>query len=110
MTSPDSTPRQIIVLVLYSALGLPASMAVAGYVAPLITQNVSNFEGGAGYAALWWIILLTCAFYALSMGIAVLLRKRTAILAVITVAFAALAVPTFRLIHELLASCCSNAT
>ena len=102
MTSPDSTPRQIIVLVLYSVLGLPASMTVAGYVAPLITRNVSNFEGGAGYAALWWIILLTCAFSVLSMATAVLLRKRTAILAVITVAFAALSVPAFRLIHELL--------
>ncbi|VWD23634.1 hypothetical protein BLA18110_05612 [Burkholderia lata] len=102
MTSPDSTPRQIVVLILYSVLSLPASVTVAGYVATLITRNVSNFEGGAGYAALWWIILLTCAFSVLSIVIAVLLRKRTAILAVITVAFAALAVPTFRLAHELL--------
>ncbi|VWC41244.1 hypothetical protein BLA6860_07002 [Burkholderia lata] len=102
MTSSDPTPRQIIVYVLYSVLGLPASMAAAGYVAPLITRNVSNFEGGAGYATLWWLILLTCAFYALSFVIFALLRKRTAILAVITVAFAALSVPTFRFIHELL--------
>jgi len=102
MTSPDSTPRQIIVLILYSVLSLPASMTVAGYVTTLITRNVSNFEGGAGYAALWWIILLTCAFSVLSMIIAALLRKRTAILAVVTVAFAALSVPTFKLAHELL--------
>ncbi|KAF1032146.1 MAG: hypothetical protein GAK33_07107 [Burkholderia lata] len=102
MTSSDPTPRQIIVYVLYSVLGLPASMAAAGYVAPLITRNVSNFEGGAGYATLWWLILLTCAFYALSFVIFAMLRKRTAILAVITVGFAALAVPTFRLAHELL--------
>lgn len=102
MTSSDPTPRQIIVYVLYSVLGLPASMTAAGYVAPLITRNVSNFEGGAGYATLWWLILLTCAFYALSFVIFAMLRKRTVILAVITVGFAPLAVPTFRLIHELM--------
>ncbi|VWC41400.1 hypothetical protein BLA23254_06997 [Burkholderia lata] len=102
MKSPDPTPRQIIVLILYSVLSLPASMTIAGYVATLITRNVSNFEGGAGYAALWWIILLTCAFSVLSMIIAALLRKRTTILAAITVAFAALSVPTFKLAHELL--------
>ncbi|MBN3836714.1 hypothetical protein [Burkholderia sp. Ac-20344] len=102
MTSSDPTPRQITVFVLYSVLCLPASMTVAGYIATLITRNVSTFEGGAGYAALWWIILLTCAFSVLSAVICVLLRKRTAILAVITVAFAALSVPTFKLVHELL--------
>lgn len=102
MTSPDPTPRQIIVFILYSVLCLPASMTFAGYAATWITRNVSNFEGGAGYAALWWVILLTCAFYALSIGICVLLRKKTAILVAITVAFAALSVPTFRLVHELL--------
>ncbi|WP_175841872.1 hypothetical protein [Burkholderia contaminans] len=102
MTSSDPKPRQIIVYVLYSVLGLPASMTAAGYVAPLITRNVSNFEGGAGYATLWWLVLLTCASYALSFVIFAVLRKRTVILAVITVGFAALAVPTFRLIHELM--------
>ncbi|WP_175683625.1 hypothetical protein [Burkholderia cenocepacia] len=101
MTSSDPTPRQIIVFVLYSVLCLPASMTVAGYVAPRITQNVSNFEGGAGYAALWWIIILTCAFYGLSIAVCALLRKRTAVLAVITAGFAVLAVPTFKVIYEL---------
>ncbi|WP_238594101.1 hypothetical protein [Burkholderia pyrrocinia] len=47
------------------------------------------------------MILLTCAFYALSLVVFALLRKRTAILAVITVAFAALSVPAFRFIHGL---------
>ncbi|MBY4727253.1 MULTISPECIES: hypothetical protein [Burkholderia] len=102
MTSSDPTPRQLIVYILYSVLGLPASMTAAGYVAPLITRNVSNFEGGAGYATLWWLILLTCAFYALSFVIFALLRKRTVILAIVTMALAALVVPTFRLAHELL--------
>ncbi|WP_419685866.1 hypothetical protein ACN22W_01400 [Burkholderia theae] len=102
MTSPDPTPRQIIVFVLYSVLCLPASMTVAGYVATWMTRNVSNFEGGAGYAALWWMILLTCAFCVLSVVVFALLRKRTAILAAITAGFAALSVPTFRLVHELL--------
>ncbi|VWD57179.1 hypothetical protein [Burkholderia contaminans] len=102
MTSSDPTPRQLIVYVLYSVLGLPASMTAAGYVAPLITRNVSNFEGGAGYATLWWLVLLTCASHALSFVIFAVLRKRTVILAVITVGFAASAVPTFRLIHELM--------
>ncbi|WP_175874504.1 hypothetical protein [Burkholderia sp. BCC0397] len=101
MTSSDPTPRQIIVFVLYSVLCLPASMTVAGFVATRITRNVSNFEGGAGYAALWWIFILTCAFYGLSIALCALLRKRTAVLAVITVGFAVLSVPTFRLIHEL---------
>ncbi|MBP0716681.1 MULTISPECIES: hypothetical protein [Burkholderia] len=101
MTSSDPTPRQIIVFVLYSVLCLPASMTVAGYLATRITQNVSNFEGGAGYAALWWIVILTCVFCGLSIILCVLLRKRTAVLAVITVGFAVLSVPTFRLIHEL---------
>lgn len=102
MTSSNPTPRQLIVYILYSVLRLPASMTAAGYVAPLITRNVSNFEGGAGYATLWWLILLTCAFYALSFVIFALLRKRTVILAIVTMALAALAVPTFRLAHELL--------
>ncbi|HHL4082442.1 hypothetical protein [Burkholderia sola] len=101
MTSPDPTPRQIIVFVLYSVLCLPASMTVAGYLATRITQNVSNFEGGAGYAALWWIFILTCAFYGLSIALYALLRKRTAVLAAMTVGFAVLSVPTFRLIHAL---------
>lgn len=101
MTSSDPTPRQIIVFVLYSVLCLPASMTVAGLVATRITRNVSNFEGGAGYAALWWIIILTCAFYGLSIAICALLRKRTAVLAVMTAGFAVLAVPTFRVIYEL---------
>ncbi|OXI75325.1 hypothetical protein CFB81_01060 [Burkholderia sp. AU28863] len=101
MTSPDPTPRQIIVFVLYSVLCLPASMTVAGYLATRITQNVSNFEGGAGYAALSWIFILTCAFCGLSIALCVLLRKRTAVLAVMTVGFAVLSVPTFRLIHAL---------
>lgn len=101
MTSPDPTPRQVILFVLYSVLCLPASMTVAGYVAPRLTSNVSSFEGGAGYATFWWVILLTCAFYALSLVIFALLRKRTAILAVITVAFAALSVPAFKFIHGL---------
>ncbi|HDR9588037.1 TPA: hypothetical protein QDC22_006314 [Burkholderia stabilis] len=102
MTSPDPTPRQIIVFILYSVLCLPASMTLAGYGATWMTRNVSNFEGGAGYAALWWVVLLTGAFYVLSIGICVLLRNRTAILAAITVAFALLSVPTLRLAHELL--------
>ncbi|WP_230954033.1 hypothetical protein [Burkholderia cepacia] len=101
MTSPDPTPRQIIVFVLYSVLCLPASMTVAGFAATRITQNVSNFEGGAGYAALWWIIVLTCVFYGLSIALFALLRKRIAILAAVTVAFAALSVPAFRFIYEL---------
>lgn len=102
MTSPDpTTPRQIIVFVLYSVLCLPASMTVAGYAATRITQNVSNFEGGAGYAALWWIIVLTCVFYGLSIALFALLRKRIAILAAITVGFAVLSVPAFRFIYEL---------
>ncbi|WP_254617355.1 hypothetical protein [Burkholderia metallica] len=71
------------------------------YFATRITQNVSNFEGGAGYAALWWIFILTCAFCGLSIALCVLLRKRTAVLAVITVGFAVLSVPTFRLVYEL---------
>ncbi|WP_260434995.1 hypothetical protein [Burkholderia sp. Bp8992] len=102
MTSPDPTPRQIIVFVLYSVLCLPASMTVAGYAATRITQNVSNFEGGAGYAALWWIVILTCVFYGLSIALCALLRKRIVILAAITVAFAVLAVPTVKEIHDLL--------
>ncbi|KVS33543.1 hypothetical protein LGN07_37840 [Burkholderia cepacia] len=102
MTSPDPTPRQIIVFVLYSVLCLPASMTVAGYAATRITQNVSNFEGGAGYAALWWIIILTCVFCGLSIALFALLRKRIAILAAITVGFAVLSVPAFRFIHGLL--------
>lgn len=93
MTSPDPTPRQIIVFVLYSVLCLPASMTVAGYAATRITQNVSNFEGGAGYAALWWIIVLTCVFCGLSIALFALLRKRIAILAAITVGLAVLSVP-----------------
>ncbi|VWD52354.1 hypothetical protein BLA39750_06292 [Burkholderia lata] len=102
MTSSDPTPRQIIVYVLYSVLGLPASMTAAGYVATRMANHASSFEGGTGYATFWWIILLTIAFFGLSFVIFALLRKRTAILAVITVAFAALSVPTFRFIHELL--------
>ncbi|MDN7591610.1 hypothetical protein [Burkholderia seminalis] len=101
MTSSDPTPRQIIVFMLYSVLCLPASVTVASYVAARITRNVSNFEGGAGYAALWWIILLTCAFYTLSIVVGALLRKRTAILAVVTVGAAVLSVPTFRLVQDL---------
>ncbi|MBA9901581.1 hypothetical protein [Burkholderia cepacia] len=100
MTSPDPTPRQIIVFVLYSVLCLPASMTVAGYAATRM-QNVSNFEGGAGYAALWWIIILTCVFYGLSIALFALLRKRIAIVAAITVGFAVLSVPAFRFIYEL---------
>ncbi|WP_230942093.1 hypothetical protein [Burkholderia cepacia] len=101
MTCPDPTPRQITVFVLYSVLCLPASMTVAGYAATRITQNVSNFEGGAGYAALWWIIILTCVFYGLSIALFALLRKRIAIVAAITVGFAVLSVPAFRFIYEL---------
>lgn len=101
MTSSDPTPRQIIVFMLYSVLCLPASVTVASYVAARITRNVSNFEGGAGYAALWGIILLTCAFNALSIVVGALLRKRRAILAVVTVGAAVLSVPTFRLVQDL---------
>ncbi|KVX49355.1 hypothetical protein [Burkholderia cepacia] len=99
MTSPDPTPRQIVVFVLYSVLCLPASMT--GYAATRITQNVSNFEGGAGYAALWWVLILTCVFCGLSIALFALLRKRIAILAAITAGFAVLSVPAFRFIHEL---------
>ncbi|MPV60384.1 hypothetical protein CFB46_05200 [Burkholderia sp. HI2761] len=101
MTSSDPTPRQVIVFVLYSVLCLPASMTVAGYVATRITRNVSNFEGGAGYTTLWWLILLTGAFCALSIVVCALLRRRTAVLAAITVGLAALSVPTFRFVQGL---------
>jgi hypothetical protein len=40
-------------------------------------------------------------FYGLSIALFALLRKRIAILAAITVAFAALSVPAIRLIYEL---------
>ncbi|KVN65999.1 MULTISPECIES: hypothetical protein [Burkholderia] len=101
MTSSGPTPRQIIVFVLYSALCLPASVTVAGYVATRITRNVSNFEGGAGYAALVWVIILTCALYGLSIALCVLLRRRTAVLAAMTMGFAVLSVPAFRLACQL---------
>ncbi|WP_423378041.1 hypothetical protein [Burkholderia sp. LMG 32019] len=101
MTSPDPTPRQVVLFVLYSVLCLPASMTVAGYVATRMANNASSFEGGTGYATFWWIVLLTCACYALSLVIFALLRKRTAILAAVTVGFAVLSVPAFRFIYEL---------
>ncbi|CAB3768388.1 hypothetical protein GQ57_02690 [Burkholderia sp. MSh2] len=102
MTSHDPTSRQIVVFILYPVLCLPASMTVAGYVATLMTRNMSSFEGGAGYAALWWGILLTGGFFALSMLVFALLRKRTAILAAVTVAFAGLSIPAFKVMYELL--------
>ncbi|HGL6720048.1 hypothetical protein NTJ56_01170 [Burkholderia contaminans] len=102
MTSPDPNLRQVIVLVPYSLLCLPASITVAGYAALVKTRDISHFEGGAGYAWLWLTIVLTLVFYLLGIGFAVLLRKRPAILVAITVAFAALSVPTFKAACELL--------
>lgn len=101
MTASGPTLRQIIVFVLYSVLCLAGSMTVAGYVAPRITRNVSNFEGGAGYAALGWIVISTCTFCGLSIAFRVVLRKRTVVLAVITAGFAVLSVLAFRAIREL---------
>ncbi|WGY68628.1 hypothetical protein KEC55_01095 [Burkholderia cepacia] len=102
MTSPDPTPRQIALLVPCSILCLPASMTVAGYVALRMTENVSRFEGGAGYAWLWLTMLLSCAFFALGIGICVLMRKKIVPLVLIAVTFAALSVPTLKEIHDLL--------
>ncbi|MDR0240009.1 MAG: hypothetical protein LBJ65_00195 [Burkholderia sp.] len=102
MTSSDPNLRQVIVLVPYSLLCLPASITVAGYAALVKTRDISHFEGGAGYAWLWLTIVLTLVFYLSGIGIGVLLRKRLAILVAIMVAFAALSVPTLKAAYELL--------
>lgn len=98
----DSTLRLVVLLVPCSILCLPASTTVAGYVALRMTANTSHFEGGAGYAWLWLTILLSCAFYALGIGICVLMRKKAALLAVVAVVFAALSVPTCKAVNDLL--------
>lgn len=102
MTASDPTLRQVIVLVPYVVLGVPASTTVAGYFATVMTRNASSFEGAAGYAWTWWLIVLTCACYVLAIGGFVLLRRRLAIAAIVTIGFAALSVPTFRAVHDLL--------
>lgn len=44
------TPIGLIIC--YLILGLPASLAIGSLIAQLLTINISNFEGGRGYA---WI-------------------------------------------------------
>ena len=100
MKPVDPTLRLLLVIVPCAILCLPASTTVAGYVALRMTQNTSHFEGGAGYAWVWLTILLSCAFYALGIGICVLLRKRLALLAIVAAAFIALSVPTFKTVNE----------
>ncbi|MDC4704634.1 hypothetical protein [Acinetobacter baumannii] len=77
LSTSSFKPRTPIGLIIcYLVLGLPASLGIGSLIAQLLTFNISNFEGGSGYAWIWIFIIVSSVTYLACLIILPILLKK----------------------------------
>ncbi|AIL75043.1 hypothetical protein FJU44_17140 [Acinetobacter baumannii] len=89
LSTSSFKPRTPIGLIIcYLVLGLPASLGIGSLITQLLTFNISNFEGGSGYAWIWiFIIVSSVTYLACLIILPILLKKYVQALSTLVVIF-----------------------
>ncbi|MDV7507504.1 hypothetical protein R4532_13455 [Acinetobacter baumannii] len=92
--SPSSEQRKPVGLIIcYLLLGLPASLTIGSLIAQVLTINVSNFEGGSGYAWVWILMIISPLTYlACLIALPILIKKYVNALSTVVIVFGILSI------------------
>ncbi|MGC9659212.1 UNVERIFIED_CONTAM: hypothetical protein KWE07_08635 [Acinetobacter pittii] len=92
--SPSSEQRKPVGLIIcYLLLGLPASLTIGSLIAQVLTINVSNFEGGSGYAWVGILMIISPLTYlACLIALPILIKKYVNALSTIVIVFGILSI------------------
>lgn len=92
LSQPSSNHRvSITAIIIYVLLALTASISVGAILSWLFTFNMTDFEGGRGYAAIFFFMLTApISFLASLIALPIMIKKKPKILPHVMWVFASL--------------------